>query len=254
MFERFTDDGRKTVVLANQHARALRHSYIGTAHLLLALTDDEAGPFAQALTSLNVSVPELRTHSSASNPSDAEMPTGRDPLHAALQNRLGERLRRVRQTPSIRHRHCRPGHGARPDRRRSRRPHPGAFRADPHTAARSDQPTPAPRPFDVDSLTASTSARRRGHRPHDAASLHPDQSRWFGHSHRRQQKPSTGTPSQRLADLCPLRRSGICVRQGPRSDPKSSLMPSVSNSLVTKTAKPWCACPTNHTPPLSTPP
>ena len=61
MFERFTDDARKTVLLANQHARALRHSYIGTAHLLLALTDDEAGLFAQALTSLNVSVPELRT-------------------------------------------------------------------------------------------------------------------------------------------------------------------------------------------------
>jgi hypothetical protein len=29
MFERFTDDARKTVLLANQHARALRHSYIG---------------------------------------------------------------------------------------------------------------------------------------------------------------------------------------------------------------------------------
>ena len=38
MFERFTDDARRVVVLAQEEARLLRHNYIGTEHLVLALT------------------------------------------------------------------------------------------------------------------------------------------------------------------------------------------------------------------------
>lgn len=38
MFERFTDHARTTVIDAQQQARALGHDWIGTEHLLLALT------------------------------------------------------------------------------------------------------------------------------------------------------------------------------------------------------------------------
>jgi ATP-dependent Clp protease ATP-binding subunit ClpC len=37
MFERFTDRARATVVLAQEEARLLRHNYIGTEHVLLAM-------------------------------------------------------------------------------------------------------------------------------------------------------------------------------------------------------------------------
>lgn len=38
MYERFTDDARKAMQLANQEAQKLNHSAIGTEHLILALT------------------------------------------------------------------------------------------------------------------------------------------------------------------------------------------------------------------------
>lgn len=37
MFERFTTEARGVVVAAQEHARALRHDWIGTEHILLAL-------------------------------------------------------------------------------------------------------------------------------------------------------------------------------------------------------------------------
>ena len=36
MFERFTERARQVVVLAQDEARALKHNYIGTEHLLSA--------------------------------------------------------------------------------------------------------------------------------------------------------------------------------------------------------------------------
>jgi ATP-dependent Clp protease ATP-binding subunit ClpA len=43
MFERFTDQARGVVTGAQDEARQLRHRYIGTEHLLLALLADNAG-------------------------------------------------------------------------------------------------------------------------------------------------------------------------------------------------------------------
>jgi hypothetical protein len=175
MFERFTDDARKTVVLANQHARALRHSYIGTAHLLLALTDDEAGPFAQALTSLNVSVPELRTDLSASNPSDAEIPTGTIPFtprcKIALENGCAVSVRHHQSAIDI----ADLGMGlALIDGGAAAHTlaHFGLNPTQLHDQINRHRPLA---PSTSTDLTASTSARRRGHRPHDATSLRPDQ-------------------------------------------------------------------------------
>lgn len=43
MFERFTAEARGVVLHARHEARQLRHPYIGTEHLLLALLSEEAG-------------------------------------------------------------------------------------------------------------------------------------------------------------------------------------------------------------------
>ena len=54
MFERFTDQARRIVVLAQEEARMLSHNYIGTEHILLALIHEGTGVAAQALESLGV--------------------------------------------------------------------------------------------------------------------------------------------------------------------------------------------------------
>jgi ATP-dependent Clp protease ATP-binding subunit ClpA len=60
MFERFTDRARRVVVLAQEEARMLNHNYIGTEHILLGLVHEGEGVAAQALTSLGVSLDEVR--------------------------------------------------------------------------------------------------------------------------------------------------------------------------------------------------
>ncbi len=54
MFERFTDRARRVVVLAQEEARMLDHTYIGTEHILLALIREGGGVAAQALESLGI--------------------------------------------------------------------------------------------------------------------------------------------------------------------------------------------------------
>ena len=51
MFERFTERARQVVVLAQEEARALKHNYIGTEHLLLGLLREEEGVAARVLES-----------------------------------------------------------------------------------------------------------------------------------------------------------------------------------------------------------
>jgi len=60
MFERFTDQARRVVVLAQEEARMLSHNYIGTEHILLALVHEGMGVAAQALESLGVAKEEAR--------------------------------------------------------------------------------------------------------------------------------------------------------------------------------------------------
>ena len=49
MFERFTERARQVVVLAQDEARALKHNYIGTEHILLGLLREEEGLAARVL-------------------------------------------------------------------------------------------------------------------------------------------------------------------------------------------------------------
>ena len=56
VFDRFTDQARRVVVLAQEEARLLNHHYIGTEHLLLGLISEGEGVAAQALTALGVTL------------------------------------------------------------------------------------------------------------------------------------------------------------------------------------------------------
>jgi ATP-dependent Clp protease ATP-binding subunit ClpC len=60
MFERFTDRARRVVALAQEEARILNHSYIGTEHILLGLIGEGEGVAAKALESLGVSLDAVR--------------------------------------------------------------------------------------------------------------------------------------------------------------------------------------------------
>ena len=60
MFERFTERARQVVVLAQDEARALKHNYIGTEHILLGLLREEEGLAARGLASLEVTLEEVR--------------------------------------------------------------------------------------------------------------------------------------------------------------------------------------------------
>lgn len=97
MFEQFTNEARKIVIAAQQHARAQRHNYLGTAHLLLALTDDQAGPAAQSISALDVSPAELRAHLNDSNPPGTQQPSEYIPFtsrcKAAITHSYAEAIR-----------------------------------------------------------------------------------------------------------------------------------------------------------------
>jgi len=60
MFERFTDDARRVLVLAQEEARTLNHNYIGTEHILLGVIHESEGVAAAALESLGVSLDVVR--------------------------------------------------------------------------------------------------------------------------------------------------------------------------------------------------
>jgi ATP-dependent Clp protease ATP-binding subunit ClpC len=60
VFERFTDRARQVIVLAQEEARRLNHNYIGTEHLLLGLTHEDAGLAAQAMARLDIEPDSVR--------------------------------------------------------------------------------------------------------------------------------------------------------------------------------------------------
>ena len=60
MFERFTDRARRALTWAQEEARLLNHSFIGTEHLLLGLIHEREGVGVRALQSLGVSLEAVR--------------------------------------------------------------------------------------------------------------------------------------------------------------------------------------------------
>jgi len=59
-FSRFTQQARDCVAQAQEEARSLGHHYIGTEHILIALTAQERGAGGLALRTLGVNADELR--------------------------------------------------------------------------------------------------------------------------------------------------------------------------------------------------
>ena len=80
MFERFTERARQVVVLAQDEARALKHNYIGTEHILLGLLREEEGLAARVLDSLDITVDEVRAQVSRIVGQGDEMTTGQIPF------------------------------------------------------------------------------------------------------------------------------------------------------------------------------
>ncbi len=80
MFERFTERARQVVVLAQDEARALKHNYIGTEHILLGLLREEEGLAARVLDSLDITVDEVRNQVSRIVGQGDEMTTGQIPF------------------------------------------------------------------------------------------------------------------------------------------------------------------------------
>jgi ATP-dependent Clp protease ATP-binding subunit ClpC len=60
VFERFDEQARQVLVLAQDEARALKHNYLGVEHFLLGLFRQEKGIAAEALEPLGIPVEEIR--------------------------------------------------------------------------------------------------------------------------------------------------------------------------------------------------
>jgi ATP-dependent Clp protease ATP-binding subunit ClpA len=62
MFERFTPQARRVIVMAQEEARQLQHNYIGTEHLLLGLiSGDPSGLSARVLEAIGLTLDEARS-------------------------------------------------------------------------------------------------------------------------------------------------------------------------------------------------
>jgi ATP-dependent Clp protease ATP-binding subunit ClpC len=102
MFERFTGQARQVVVLAQEEARLLSHSYIGTEHILLGLLRDGDGVAARVLDSLGVSLAEARVQVEEIIGRGQHVPSGHIPFTPRAKKVLELSLREAKR---LGHRH-----------------------------------------------------------------------------------------------------------------------------------------------------
>ena len=107
MFDRFTDQARRVVVLAQEEARLLNHHYIGTEHLLLGLISEGEGVAAQALTALGVTLEAARAQVEEAIGEGREAPGLHVPFTPAAKNVLEVALR---EALKLGHNHIGPEH------------------------------------------------------------------------------------------------------------------------------------------------
>ncbi|MFC2067282.1 ATP-dependent Clp protease ATP-binding subunit [Chloroflexota bacterium] len=60
-FEKFSERARRVLTVAQEEARSLNHSYIGTEHILLGLVREEEGVAAKVLTNLGIGLGKVRS-------------------------------------------------------------------------------------------------------------------------------------------------------------------------------------------------
>ncbi len=97
MFERFTDRARRVVVLAQEEARLLNHSYIGTEHILLGLIHEGEGVAAKALESLGISLEAVRSQVEEIIGQGGSSPSGHIPFTPRAKKVLELSLREALQ-------------------------------------------------------------------------------------------------------------------------------------------------------------
>ncbi len=98
MFERFTDRARHVVVLAQEEARMLNHTYIGTEHILLGLIHEGEDAGAKALESLGISLDAIRQQvEEITGQGQPPPPSGHIPFTPRAKKVLGLSLRESEQ-------------------------------------------------------------------------------------------------------------------------------------------------------------
>jgi ATP-dependent Clp protease ATP-binding subunit ClpC len=97
LFERFTDRARRVLVLAQEEARLLNHSFIGTEHILLGLIHEGEGLAAKALESLGVSLEAVREKVEETIGPAGSAPTGSPPFTPRAKKVLELSLREALQ-------------------------------------------------------------------------------------------------------------------------------------------------------------
>jgi ATP-dependent Clp protease ATP-binding subunit ClpC len=97
MFERFTDEARRVVVLAQEEARALGHGYIGTEHILLGLLSEGEGLAAQALGALEITLDAAREQVTEMIGEGAGQPSGHIPFTPRTKKVLELSLREAQR-------------------------------------------------------------------------------------------------------------------------------------------------------------
>jgi len=97
LFERFTDRARRVLVLAQEEARLLNHSFIGTEHILLGLIHEGEGVAAKALEQLGISLEAVREKVEETIGLSGTAPTGSPPFTPRAKKVLELSLREALQ-------------------------------------------------------------------------------------------------------------------------------------------------------------
>jgi len=97
VFEKFTDRARRVLVLAQEEARLLNHSFIGTEHLLLGLIDEGEGIAAKALEQLDISLEAVRERVEEVIGLSGTWPTGSPPFTPRAKKVMELSLREAMQ-------------------------------------------------------------------------------------------------------------------------------------------------------------
>jgi ATP-dependent Clp protease ATP-binding subunit ClpC len=97
MFERFTDSARRVVVYAQEEARLLDHTHIGTEHILLGLLHDDTEVAVKVLGAVGVDLQAARVQVEEITGRGAHAPTGDMPFTQRAKKVLELSLREALQ-------------------------------------------------------------------------------------------------------------------------------------------------------------
>jgi hypothetical protein len=93
MFERFTNEARRVVVLAQEESRKLNHDYIGTEHLVLGLLHEGKGTGGRALESMDITLEAARREVETRIGRGSTQPAGHIPFTPRAKKSLELSLR-----------------------------------------------------------------------------------------------------------------------------------------------------------------